>query len=1189
MRDPLRFIIHSLLLLTLLLAASCAGSDVCTSDKDCQTGQACELSNGTCRTPKDTHGEQPEDVVGKSNVDTTDLDPLPNDVGGSSLTCIQYPTTNTTITQGSHGSTKAIDIDCAVGDTIINPFPAKARVTEVVIRYSGNQCYLNYNDYKAKCEAKQACNNLIRVQASVAGVTWTASILHIQGTTLKKGDEIAAFGTIATCGNTGWVCSLGGDGSHVHLTLKREANSSTSYVYPGTLLSETCKAIQTPNACQTATSTTCGNTGICLEGRCVDSFSKEGIAKIFDRVGKEEDIPSCLLKAMGEVESNWDQRASDPKGGKGVMQLTGQSKIDALAKQLGVSPSYLVENSMRGIYFNVKAAAKFMNNLVDQSKNTAVPLIFQGEPRDKIETWWFVVTAYNGGGIDGKLTTSNYPYRVFARFRNSSTGHVPSIPIDMKSFPPKQSYREATSQEKINYECIRTDKDLQPSVPDDGKCYIRIYEPFEVNKLQKTHACSGTSDCSPGLKRCSNGECTACCNNEDCKSSQACRGGKCVGGCETHKDCQGMFACLNGQCSTLQCIPEYQLCKNACILDSQCCANEDCTSGKQCQSGKCVSGCPNNQTSCDSQCVDTQTSAKHCGACNKACNNGQSCISGQCQCPSGQKDCGGTCAQCCSNSDCVGTQVCQKGICNGDCRTDDDCKGSFACINNQCSTQTCRSGYKMCNSQCIPNNRCCTDKDCLNNFACVGNQCSTTKCTTSYKLCKQVCIQISQCCSDQDCSTDKKCESGGCVARCPSQQTWCVSQCVNLQSSQTHCGSCKKACKTGFSCKGGQCQCPAGQKDCNGVCSQCCANNDCGGTQVCQSGFCKGNCRSDNDCRSNFACVSNQCSTSTCKTGFRLCSGRCIANNGCCVDKDCNNNFACLSNQCSTNTCKAGYKICKGQCILSDGCCSDSDCSSNFACVGNQCSTTTCRSGYKTCNGQCILSSGCCSDSDCNNYFACSNNQCSTNTCRSGYKICNSRCIPSSGCCVDRDCSAGEFCHDYGSGQRCQKLVELSRWHCNWSSPQNNDWEHILSTSQPNYSGYYNGKYISSCPGGYKADGRKIWVYPLQLGNSSVVRVKNKNNYPVARLDECRNSSSTWTAYTIDGSSEHRSLSRSSQWTCKHVGFVITSSSVASLVSARSIYRHNLDSYKTHMWSSVSYECCNVTGSLAFWTLRATP
>lgn len=639
--------------------------------------------------------------------------------------------------------------------------------------------------------------------------------------------------------------------------------------------------------CQSSSTVECGNKGVCVNGTCLDTFSVDGIAKVFDRVASEENVPSCILKAMGEVESNWDQRAVDLNGGKGVMQLTGQSKIDSLAKDLSVNSSLLVENSMRGVYYNIKAAARYMNDLVARSKNTSSPLIYPGEPLDKVETWWFVIVAYNGGGIDGKLTSSNYPYRVFNRYLLSTK--VPKISIDLKAFPPSQSYRVATAQEEANYECTRTDKDLQPPVPKDGKCYIRTFQPFDVKKLSKVHSCQGSvATCPTGQKKCSNGSCAICCEDKDCSGTQTCKSGRCEGNCRTDKDCsgnfacqnnqcsssvcsngyqlcksqcisqsgccgdsdcRGNFACLNNQCSTSVCTTSYKLCNSVCIASAKCCQDSDCSQEKRCQSGTCVSRCAAQQTWCNRQCVDTQKDTSHCGRCSNACKSGFSCQNGRCRCPSGQKDCGGSCSVCCSNNDCNLSQVCQSGRCIGNCRSDQDCKGNFACQNNQCSSSVCSNGYQLCKSQCIANTGCCTDQDCSGNFACQNNQCSTTACIQGYKPCNNRCILNAGCCTDQDCSGN-------------------------------------------FACQNNQCsgQCVSGYQSCNGQC-------------ILSTGCCR-----DSDCGGNFACQNNQCSSSTCVQGYKLCNNRCIRNSSCCDGQKRNCFYRCPNGTTVTGqeTCQSG-------------------------------------------------------------------------------------------------------------------------------------------------------------------------------------------------------------------------------------------------------------------------------------------
>ena len=213
------------------------------------SGTPAGVATGTPVTPAEGDHDDgaPEDAASPSGYDTSSLDPLPGEVGGSGLQCIGYPTPGTTVTQGEHMSTRAIDIDCAIGNTLVNPFPTDAMVVDIIDQWWDRECFASSSDYSNTCASLGACNNLIRLQTTVAGTTWVATILHIDGTSLQVGDLVPAYGYIAECGNVGWTCSSGGDGSHVHMSLLDETLGS--YHYPGDLLSGSCPIIDPVAPC----------------------------------------------------------------------------------------------------------------------------------------------------------------------------------------------------------------------------------------------------------------------------------------------------------------------------------------------------------------------------------------------------------------------------------------------------------------------------------------------------------------------------------------------------------------------------------------------------------------------------------------------------------------------------------------------------------------------------------------------------------------------------------------------------------------------------------------------------------------------------------------------------------------------------------------------------------------------------
>jgi hypothetical protein len=74
----------------------------------------------------------------------------------------------------------------------------------------------------------------------------------------------------------------------------------------------------------------------------------------------------------------------------------------------------------------------------------------------------------------------------------------------------------------------------------------------------------------------------------------------------------------------------------------------------------------------------------------------------------------------------------------------------------------------------------------------------------------------------------------------------------------------------------GQCACPGGQLNCNGVCQECCEASDCGPDEVCwNNGSCVRPCTAECPCTCDLTgnwCIApgNHCSNQTC-TGGTVC------------------------------------------------------------------------------------------------------------------------------------------------------------------------------------------------------------------------------------------------------------------------------------------------------------------------------
>ena len=201
-------------------------------------------------------------------------------------------------------------------------------------------------------------------------------------------------------------------------------------------------------------------------------------------------------------------------------------------------------------------------------------------------------------------------------------------------------------------------------------------------------------------------------------------------------------------------------------------------------------------------------------------------------------------------------------------------------------------------------------------------------------------------------------------------------------------------------CDNGVCECPNGEKLCNGQCiTGCCTDSDCSGstpycnttTHTCVQ------CLSDSDCscaKGTPVCSNNQCGCAVeCSTSSSGGSCGCWPNGEVC---DQGSSGACPSD-CSTSNCNLiscyvdndgdGYGTGSAS-LYCDGSCPPGYASNNEDCNDNNASVTVCSQPYPTCsNGQCtcngvicdnncVVGGKCCNNTDCPSGDICSNNVC---------------------------------------------------------------------------------------------------------------------------------------------------------------------------------------------------------------------
>lgn len=235
----------------------------------CSTDTSTCCPEGGCS--PDVSGDMP---ALPSGYDTSDLDPIPGDIGGNSSFCIKYPCPGTSVLQGFTSLHKATDIDCAPmaqPDQLINPFPSPAKVTKLITKYTGTYYPgLDYTVFSQNCEAMNACNNEIELQTTIGGVTKRVKMLHIKSALsgITVGSVVQPFSPVAVCGNIGYVKAGASDGSHVHLVCLDENGTAFDCQPPMTnqcpVISPQCGG-QGQSCCVNGT---CNNGLTCSAGTC---------------------------------------------------------------------------------------------------------------------------------------------------------------------------------------------------------------------------------------------------------------------------------------------------------------------------------------------------------------------------------------------------------------------------------------------------------------------------------------------------------------------------------------------------------------------------------------------------------------------------------------------------------------------------------------------------------------------------------------------------------------------------------------------------------------------------------------------------------------------------------------------------------------------------------------------------------
>jgi|GEM_PF-1960558 len=431
---------------------------------------------------------------------------------------------------------------------------------------------------------------------------------------------------------------------------------------------------------------------------------------------------------------------------------------------------------------------------------------------------------------------------------------------------------------------------------------------------------------------------TSCANCNANGRADTCRSNSCVCG-SSDSPCEGNgVICKDDECT---CPAGRVLCDGNCIdpnndrfycgvgADCSSAGGDKCGSNQVCRNGKCEPiVCPADMVACNNECIDPRTSKTHCGArgacstdtrnhadfkgvncgagtcenglckCGTAlCNNGETCnpAGTQCQC--------GTTAGACADKK---QQNCgDNGQCNDWCNNSDGGKSSFMavcgdrCINPMTSNTHCGAKGKCDNTGSAGTNY--SGMDCSGGRVCVNGTC-------------------------ESCPAGKIFMNGACA--CPAGMVLCGGNCIDPQTSKTHCGARGTCSVTGRNApdfRGVNCgtgSCVEGLCQCSGAATSCDLGKTCNGENKCQ-----------------------------CDLGRQdMCEG---------IQSYCNNEGACVHNCSSRND---GYIALCGepgnkQCINSGS--NDKYCGAKGACnspvAGNNYQGVTCSDGRVCVGGVCVV------------------------------------------------------------------------------------------------------------------------------------------------------------------------------------------------------------------------------------------
>jgi len=235
-----------------------------------------------------------------------------------------------------------------------------------------------------------------------------------------------------------------------------------------------------------------------------------------------------------------------------------------------------------------------------------------------------------------------------------------------------------------------------------------------------------------------------------------------------------------------------------------------------CVDGSCHDDC-GALARCEGVCVSLRSDPEHCGSCDRACDaEAPLCGGGECfaRCPEGLEQCEG--------GECADTEVDPRhcGGCGVACRADERCQAGTCVSDEPCVAE----GLTLCEGRCVDTQsdvENCGDcgAECVDGDSCVEGACNCpggececeegeTDCDPApdRRACRDLQSDESACgeCA-RACAVDEECVEGACNGQCGGESAFCEGECVDLESDPEHCGGCEVVCDPEQDCVEGTC------------------------------------------------------------------------------------------------------------------------------------------------------------------------------------------------------------------------------------------------------------------------------------------------------------------------------------------------------------------------------------------------